>query len=488
MSFTPLGRLKSIEAFRDYLHQCDAEFGCDAELEGAAGPLGESIQIMHPDGSTRTIGNRFCIQPMEGWDGTSDGAPSENTLRRWRRFGQSGAKLVWGGEAFAVQFDGRANPNQLFLNPDQDNHANLALLLGELHAQHRAAFGTIDDLVVGLQLTHSARFSRPRGPMEPRLAEVNPVLAAKYDLPPGTHVLADEELHEIRDNMIQAARVAQEVGFDFVDVKACHGYLIHELLGARTREGDYGGSFENRTRFFREVVEGIRSECPGLLLGSRISITDLYPFVADPDGGRGVPLALEANLPWMHGFGVAPENPLEPDWTEPIAFLELAKSLGVSIVNLTVGSPYYCPHFQRPAAYPPSDGYLPPRDPLLDVLGQLRTVRSIKARMPDLPLVGSGYSYLQEWLPLLAQHEVRHGHVDLVGLGRSMLSYHDLPSDVLSGRELDKKRFCRTFSDCTTGPRNGMISGCYPLDDHYKKMPQAQEIRVLRTKATKAGG
>ncbi|MCH7903303.1 MAG: NADH:flavin oxidoreductase [Armatimonadetes bacterium] len=486
MNFTPIGRLKTIEAFRDYLYECDPELGCDLELEGREGPLGQSLDIVAADGTTRTVGNRFCVQPMEGWDATADGAPTDHMLRRWRRFGESGAKLIWGCEAFAVQRDGRANPNQLFLNPEADTRAVLAGLLGELRSAHEAAFGTTGELVVGLQLTHSGRFSRPDGPMAPLIAENNPLLAAKYDLPKETHVLTDDELRAIRDRMIKAACVAADAGFDFVDVKACHGYLVHELLGARTRTGDYGGSFENRTRFFKEVVTGIRRERPGLIIGCRVSITDLPPFVEETGTRLGTPMNFEEHLPWSHGFGVQKDDPMRPDWSEPVAFLELARSLGVSMVNLTVGSPYYCPHFQRPAAYPPSDGYLPPRDPLLEVARHLRTVREIKARVPGLPLVGSGYSYLQDWLPYVAQSVVRNGHVDFVGLGRSTLTYHDLPADVLAGRELKRKRFCRTFSDCTTGPRTGKISGCFPLDPYYNQMPESKEIKAIRMAASKA--
>ena len=486
MKFTPLGRLKTIDAFRDYLHECDAEVDCDLELEGASGPLGKAIEIVHADGTKRTVGNRFCVQPMEGWDCTNKGAPTEHTLRRWRRFGESGAKLVWGGEAFAVQRDGRANPNQLYLDPDEDTHDSLNSLLSELKASHEESFERTDDLLVGLQLTHSGRFSRPDGPMRPLIAEQNPLLAKKYDLPQDTHVLTDDELRTIRDNMVKAACIAADVGFDFVDVKACHGYLVHELLGARTRQGEYGGTFENRTRFFREVVEGIRQERPRLLIGCRVSITDLVPFVTEPDTSLGVPMEHSANLPWQHGFGVDANDPLTPDWAEPVAFLELARSLGVSMVNLTIGSPYYCPHLQRPAAYPPSDGYTPPRDPLHEVIRHIKTVRSIKERVPGLPMVGSGYSYLQNYLPFVAQHQVRTGSVDFIGLGRMILSYHDFPVDVLTGRELKKKMFCRTFSDCTTGPRNGMISGCFPLDPYYKKMPEAKVTKDIRTAASKA--
>jgi 2,4-dienoyl-CoA reductase-like NADH-dependent reductase (Old Yellow Enzyme family) len=480
MDFTPLGRLKTIDAFRDYLLECDGEVDCDTELEGADGPLGQPIQIKHHDGSTRTVGNRFCVHPMEGWDATESGSPTEQTLRRWRRFGESGAKLIWGGEAFAVQRDGRANPNQLYLNPETDTRADLAKLLSEVKTAH----GNADDLLVGLQLTHSGRFSRPDGPMRPLIVEQNPLLAEKYSLPADTHVLTDGELREIRDNMIKAACLAADVGFDFVDVKACHGYLAHELLGARTRGGSYGGSFENRTRFFREEVEGVRSERPHLLIGCRFSITDLVPHEADSESNLGVPMDYTA--PWIHGFGIDPSNPLEPDWTEPVALLKLAQSLGACMANLTIGSPYWCPHVQRPAAYPPSDGYTPPRDPLYEVIRHIKTVREMKSRVPGLPLVGSGYSYLGHYLPFVAQNQVRSRGVDFVGLGRSTLSYHDMPADVLAGRELKKKIFCRTLSDCTTGPRNGMISGCFPLDPYYKEMPEAKVVKGIRTAATKA--
>ena len=161
--------------------------------------------------------------------------------------------------------------------------------------------------------------------------------------------------------------------------------------------------------------------------------------------------------------------------------------LGVEAVNVTLGSPYYCPHAQRPATYPPSDGYLPPEDPLLSVFRHLEVTRRCKAAQPSLLVVGSGYSYLQEWLGHVAQYEVDQGHVDCVGLGRMALSYPHFPADLMAGRPIDRTRLCRTFSDCTTAPRNGMISGCFPLDPHYKQMPEAQQVRVL-TKKARTGG
>ena len=160
----------------------------------------------------------------------------------------------------------------------------------------------------------------------------------------------------------------------------------------------------------------------------------------------------------------------------------LLRELGVTLVNLTVASPYWVPHLQRPAAYPPSDGYLPPRDPLYEVAEHLAVVRHCKQSFPDLTLVGSGYSYLQEWLPHVARHEVRQGHVDAVGLGRMVLSYPELPSDAMSGGPLSRKRICRTFSDCTTGPRNGLVSGCFPLDDVYAAHADAARLKEVKRK------
>jgi NADPH2 dehydrogenase len=164
------------------------------------------------------------------------------------------------------------------------------------------------------------------------------------------------------------------------------------------------------------------------------------------------------------------------DLAEPTAFLQLLRELGIKLVNLSAGSPYYTPHIQRPALFPPSDGYRPPEDPLVGVARQIAVTAQLKARFPDLAIVGTGYSYLQEWLPHVAQAVMRQGMADFVGLGRMALSYPQLPADVLAGRKMQRKLFCRTFSDCTTAPRQGLVSGCYPLDDFYKQMPEAAQL------------
>ena len=481
MDFKTPGQFKTVEAFRARWREVAPDLDCDTELRAADGPLGQPYQL-----GGRTIGNRFAIHPMEGWDGTPEGLPSEDTLRRWRRFGLSGAKLIWGGEAVAVQADGRANPNQLFLNPEVDSAGGFARLRQELVAAHAAEGLATDDLYIGLQLTHSGRFARPTaaGPA-PRIAYRHPLLDARVGLDERAQVesdaalLTDAELEGIAENYVAAARAAQATGYDFVDVKCCHGYLLHELLGAKTRAGIYGGSFENRTRFLRGVVEAIRADCPGLDIGVRVSIGDIHPFLPGEER-RGEPVGWDQHLPYHFGFGVREDDPRELDLGEGLRFLELLRALDIRLVNLTLGSPYYNPHLQRPAAYPPCDGYQPPEDPLHQVAEHLRVARECKRAAPELAFVGTGYTYLQEWLPHVAQHEVGAGHVDFVGLGRMVLSYPELPRDVLSGAPLARKKICRTFSDCTTGPRNGLRSGCYPLDEHYRVRDDARTLKAIK--------
>jgi len=486
MSYKRIGHLKTVEAFREHLQSIDVDLPVDdAALSAAEGsPMAEPIAV-----GDFTVGNRWAIHPMEGWDGTPDGKPTENTTRRWKHFGLSGAKLIWGGEAFAVQQSGRANPNQLYYH--EDNIEPLRGLLDTLTEAHTERFGggAADDLLVGLQLTHSGRFCRPneKAKLEPRIAYHHPVLDAKFNIAPDDDdpVLSDDEIKQLIDDYITSAKMAQQLGFRFVDVKHCHGYLGHEFLSAYTRPGPYGGDFAGRTRFLREIVEGIQAECPGLMIGVRLSLFDMPPFHPDPSESRGGKLG--PGIPDEHpscdylGFGCERDNPLEVNLDEPVKLLEMMRDeLGIVMVNLSAGSPYYNPHIQRPAYFPPSDGYQPPEDPLVGCARQIKFVAQIKKRVPNLPLVGSAYTYFQEYVPHAAQPQVRDGAVDFVGLGRMVLSYPDLPADVLEGNELQIKQICRTFSDCTTAPRNGIVSGCYPLDDYYKKTPQFKELKEAK--------
>ncbi len=443
----------------------------DTLLPPAESPFSEPISLK----SGKTVGNRLCILPMEGWDGTTDGRPTEFTRNRWKKFAVSGAKLLFGCEAVAVCHSGKANPNQLVIN--NDTFSDFVELRQMMLSEHATLFGTTDDLLIGLQLTHSGRFSKPHShkQFEPKILYSHPILNKKFGLATDYPTLTDEAIDQIIEQYIEAAVLAQKAGFDFVDVKHCHGYLGHEFLSAVDRDGKYGGSFDNRTRYLRSIVAGIRQAAPGLEIGMRLSAFDMLPFKKGPVG-TGVPESAE-DYPFAFG---GKSNGVEIDLTETKAFLALAESLGIQIVCITAASPYYNPHLTRPALFPPSDGYLPPEDPLLGVKRHLDVTHELKQAFPNLVIIGSGYSYLQEWLPNVAQYVLRNGMADSIGFGRMVLSYPGMPADMVAGKSLVRNLICRTFSDCTTAPRSGLISGCYPLDPLYKKSPEAEQLKAIK--------
>ena len=479
-----LGSVKEVQRFKDHLQALGLHLPCDSELSsGAESPLRFPLER-----SGYKFGNRIAVQPMEGWDGLPDGNPSEYTIRRWQRFGQSGASLIWGGEAVAVRHDGRANPNQLVIAAH--THAGLAKLRETLLRSYREKTGESTPPLIGLQLTHSGRYCRPnvQDRPEPQILYRHPILDRKLGLPANFPVLTDAQIEGIISEFHRSAREAWNLGFDFVDVKHCHGYLGHEFLSAHTRPGNYGGSFENRTRFLREIVDGIRSNAPGLKMGVRLSAFDAVPYRPDPQNtvpgkmGAGVPEPYDNLLPYCWGFGVNAARPTEMDLTETKQFLALLEKLEIWLVNLTAGSPYYNPHIQRPAFYPPSDGYQPPEDPLIGVARQMEMVRELKSKFPRLLIVGTAYTYLQDFLPHVAQAAIRQGWVDFIGLGRMILSYPELLWDAAEGKTQQHKLVCRTFSDCTTAPRKGLPSGCYPLDEHYKSSELAGKLKLAKAR------
>lgn len=483
---TRIPTLKTPAAFREHVQSLGLDLRCDDDLAtGDQSPLTQPVSGVIING--KSIGNRWAIHPMEGWDATTDGEPTEEVVRRWHRFGVSGAKLIYGGEAMAVRPDGRANPNQLIIQKGREK--SLSSLVNTLTQAHEEHYGRTDDLVIGFQLTHSGRFCRPneKSRWESRIAYRHPILDKKFHVTSDDQILSDDDVRALIAKYVEAAAVARDAGADFVDIKHCHGYLLHEFLGAHTRPGNYGGSFENRTRILREIIEGIRASGNNIDIGVRLSAFDFVPFRPDPELsvpgklGPGIPEPYDHCLPYRYGFGINPDNPLEYDLTETFQFVDLCVSLGVKILNVSAGSPYYNPHMQRPAAYPPSDGYQPAHDPLIDVERQIQVVRQIKARTPSsLAVVGTAYSYLQEYLPHVAQHNVREGWTDMVGLGRMTLSYPDILADATTKGSLTPRAICRTFSDCTTAPRNGLISGCYPLDEYYKEKPEFTQLKDIK--------
>jgi 2,4-dienoyl-CoA reductase-like NADH-dependent reductase (Old Yellow Enzyme family) len=462
--YTQIKKLTDADAFGAHLESLGVEIPFDEAID-PAGVLAAPMTVTDGSAGTKIAPNRWAVLPMEGWDAEVDGRPSDLVRRRWDRFASSGAGLVW-GEATAVRAEGRANPRQLVL--DETTVDEVAALRSRLDPR----------AVSVLQLTHSGRYARPttEGPA-PRTVYRHPLLDPRVGAGEA-EILSDDEIDELVEVFVDRAVLAAQAGFDFVDVKACHGYLGHEFLSAVDRPGRYGGDLVGRTQFVRSIVEGIRDRAPGLGVALRLSLFDLVPHVAGA-GGVGVP---ESSADYRHAFG-GDGTGLGFDLTETHAVLDALHLMGVGLVCATAGSPYYVPHAQRPAYFPPSDGYLPPEDPLVGVARMIAATAEVTNHHPEMRIIGAGLSYLQEWLPNVAQAVVAGGGADAVGLGRMILSYPQMPADVMAGRALDRRLLCRTFSDCTTAPRNGLVSGCYPLDDFYKSREEKVRLAAFKREA-----
>ena len=397
---------------------------------------------------------------MEGCDGTLEGAPDELVFRRYQRFGAGGAKLIW-GEAAAVLDEGRGNPRQLLIN--EQTAPGLQKMLNVCKQAHRDNCGNDGDLLVGLQLTHSGRYSHRK-----RLIAVHdPILDALTSIDTSYPLVDDDYLKRLVDHYVRAAKIAHKVGYQFVDVKQCHRYLLSELLAARTRPGPYGGSLENRTRLARDIITAIRTEVPGLMIASRMNVYDGIPYRMGRDK-KGEPCPHE--LPLTCAWGANPLDHRTPDLTEPLAWIREMAKLGVALVNVSMGNPYATPHVIRPYEYPPPDGYETPEHPLLGVDRHFRLAAEFQRTFPDLPIVGSGYSYLQEFLPHAGAANVQAGRVAFVGVGRATLAQPDFVKQLQEHGKLDRKRICRTFSYCTALMRSKhnelgqFATGCPPFD------------------------
>lgn len=443
-----------------------AELGCDLEVADNLDVLFETVPI----GDDSRCGNRLCIQPMEGCDGTLDGQPDELTYRRYRRFGAGGAKLIW-GEATAVSDAARMNPRQLWIH--EGSASPLEKMLSDCRQAHRETFGNDSDLLLGLQLTHSGRYSFRKPLVATHDAILDPLTIDKSNgqrLDKTYPLLSDDDLKRIEDQFVDAAKLAKNIGCNFVDLKQCHRYLLSELLASRNRTGEYGGSFENRTRFIRNIAGRIRAEVPGLMLVSRFNAYDGIPYRGEGTGEDFIGVPCPHELPIETGFGVDPQNHLLEDLAEPIALARLLRDSGVQILNVSLGNPYANPHLVRPAEFPPVDGYHCPEHPLLGVCRHLRIAAAIQHAVPDVPVVGSGYSWLQEYALHVGAANVAKNRIGFVGLGRAALSHPDFSRVARETGKLNRKQICRTFSYCTGLMRNkqhplGQFpTGCPPFD------------------------
>jgi 2,4-dienoyl-CoA reductase-like NADH-dependent reductase (Old Yellow Enzyme family) len=419
---------------------------------------------------TFTVGNSMAIHPMEGCDGTLDGRPGELTWRRYERFGRGGAKLIW-FEATAVVPEARANPRQLWIT--KDNVGDFGRLLEMTRRVHREVSGTADDLLEPLQLTHSGRYSVPRRIIAYHNPYIDQTTKTSEDYAP----ITDDELERLEDDYVAAARLAVEAGFRAVDIKATHGYLLNELLGARTREGRYGGSLENRTRLIRNVLGKLRAEFGDrLILCLRLGCFDGVPYGATP------------TLPYPHGFGVNADDPSRENLDEVKQAIGWFRDSGLRLLNVSLGCPYYNPHIGRPFETPDEGNYEQPEHPLLGVDRHFRIAGELQRAFPDLPMVGTGYSWLQIYCLNAAAHNLAAGNIRFFGLGRGSLAFPDFARAALEHGWLEERRVCKTLTYCTylmrqkNHPLGQVPTGCPPFDKEAYG-PIIKEVRAAKRAA-----
>lgn len=420
------------------------------------------------------VGNSMAIHPMEGCDGMIDGRPGELTWRRYDRFARGGAKLVW-FEATAVREDGRANPRQLWLS--EATVDDFARLLEHVRSAHAAEFGTADDLLLPIQLTHSGRYSHARR----IIAYHNPLIDAKTNTPADYPLITDDELERLEDDYLAAGRLALRAGFQAFELKVVHGYLLSELMGATTRAGRYGGPLENRTRFIRNVLVKFRDEFGSRLLPCmRLNGFDGVPFVKSGPAGEGKPMDHPTPYPW--GWGIDASDPLREDLSEVKQAIAWFRDWGIRLLNVSLGSPYYNPHIGRPFESPDEGNYEQPEHPLHGVDRHFRIAGDLQRSFPDLPMVGTGYSWLQKYAVNAGAANLEAGAIHFMGIGRGALAHPSFAREALETGTLDERRVCKTLTYCTylmrqkTGPMGQAPTGCPPFD----KDPYGQIIKEVR--------
>ncbi len=395
------------------------------------------------------IPNSLAVHPMEGCDGDYQGRPGKLTLRRYERFAAGGAGLIW-AEATAVVPEGRANPRQLWLNEEnKDSFAAMVKMMREAAPGHKP--------VIVLQLTHSGRYSKPEGVGHPMIAQRDPYRDAlapqqkpeanrKSKIPDDWPLVSDEYLDKLQDAYVTTARIAFEVGFDAVDIKSCHGYLINELFACRNRAGKYGGSFENRTRFVLEVIDKIHRE-----LGKDTPVVTR--------------LGVYDAIPYPYGWGVDKDDYRKPDLTEPKKLIGLLQQRGVNLINVTVANPYYNPHVGRPFNETIVGGYEEPEHPLVGVSRLVNLTGEIQKEFPDVAIVGTGYSWLRTLFANVAAANKATGLTTLVGAGRMAFAYPDFAKDIITKGRMYPEKVCVSCSACTQIMRDAGMTGCVVRDN-----------------------
>lgn len=409
--------------------------------------LKEPLQI-----SKQQISNRLVNHPMEGADGDEQGRPQELTRRRYVRLAEGGTGMIW-FEATAVIEEGKANPRQLLLS--NETAKDFQALLQDTLKASKQSYGSHHRPYTVLQLTHSGRYSKPFAKMQPIVAAVNPPLERRLTVSP--RIITDEDLAALEDRFAAAATLASEIGFDAVDVKSCHRYLVSELLSAHTREGLYGGNFENRTRFLINIIEKIKSN-PACEIDIAVRMNG-FDTIAHP-----------------YGWGNSLQDYHQIDLSEPIRLAQLLRDRGICLINITAGNPYFNPHIGRPYDLGP---YVPKDHQLYSIERILKAAAKIQKEVPEVPIVATGFSWLREFGAVCAAGGIKEGWFQLAGFGRQSFAYPDFAKDILDKGEMERKKCCITCGKCTELMRLGGPTGCVVKDAELYR-PTYKELKENR--------
>jgi len=432
------------------------ELNVDISLTEDLSPLAKPFKI-----GKKTAPNSIAILPMEGCDSNPDGSPSELVERRYLRFASGGAGLLW-WEACAIIHEGRANPLQMMLT--KDNVKSFAELLEKSNKAAADANGSDHRPVNVLQLTHSGRYCRPNThKMEPIIPQHDPILDPRIGIDADYPLVTDTYLEGLVEHYVSVSKLARDAGFDGVDIKACHRYLLSELLASHTREGKYGGSFENRTRLILDIVSEVKKAMgEDFIVGSRFNVFDAHPY--------------------PYGFGEDKEDFMKFDPTEPMALTRKLCEIGIELLGTGSGNPYYIyPQVTRPFDTS-STGVPTPQEHQLESIERMFVfTREMQKAAGDIPVVGNGYTWLRNYIPYAGAANLQAGHCSFIGLGRLAFAYPDAPRDMLSGA-MTPSKCCVTCSKCTQIMRDHSTTGCV-LKDSEIYLPiytQAREEALSR--------
>ncbi len=443
---------KSLEELQKKAKELNVEIGFENEIN----VLKKPVKI-----GNKTAPNAIAILPMEGCDSEKDGSPSELVKRRYMRFLSGGAGLVW-WEACAVVHEGKANPLQMMLT--DENLQKFKELVEEVNAVAKKENGENNKPINILQLTHSGRYSRPNTEKgEPIIIQNDPILDPRVGVSDESAIATDEYLDSLPEKYAKSALLAKKAGFDGVDIKCCHRYLLSELLAGHTRKGKYGGSFENRTRLIVEIIRQVR-KCVGndFIVASRFNVYDAHPY--------------------PYGFGADKNDMWKFDETEPMAFVKLLCDEGVDLLSNSAGNPYYIyPQVTRPFDVSSEGIPVPDENQIESVKRLFDFTKAVQKAAGNVPVIGNGYTWLRQFAPNAGEYNVKNGHCKLMGFGRSGFAYPNAPKDIINNNGMDANKCCIACSKCTQIMRDHGKTGCV-IKDSEIYMPLFKQARENATK------